>query len=110
MKKQISIKIQESNKERTIQKALKTGGFLFPTTTNEVENYEHKYGSTDIILTEELQEPNFLLNEHGNLNNNESQGTIAMAARDGKNSIPDYIKERMKQEREIARSNKKKNG
>jgi ubiquinone biosynthesis protein COQ9 len=111
MKKQISPKNQESRKEKIIQHALKTSGFLFPTTINEVENYELTYGSTDIILPEELQEPDFLFNEQERrLINNESLETIAMAARDGIDAIPDHIKKRMKQEREIARRNKKTNG
>lgn len=111
MKKQISQKNQESRNERIIQQALKTGGFLFPTTINEVENYELNYGSTDVILPEELQEPDFLFNNSGKkLINNESWETIAMAARDGIDAIPEHIQKRMKQEREIARRNKKSNG
>lgn len=111
MKEQISPKNQNSEKEEIIQRALKTGGFLFPTTVNEVESYELTHGSTDIILPEELQEPNFLFTTNEKtLNDNESKPTVAMAARDGKNFIPDHIKERMKQEREAARRNIKKNG
>ena len=111
MKKQISPKDQELRKEEIIQHALRIGGFLFPTTISEVENYELSYGSTDIILPEELQEPDFLFNEHERTSiNNESIETIAMAARDGIDAIPEHIKKRMKQEREIARRNKKTNG
>jgi len=111
MKKQISPKNRDSKNEEIIQHALKTGGFLFPTTISEVDNYELNYGSTDVILPEELQVPDFLFNNSGKkLINNESGETIAMAARDGIDTIPKYIQKRMKQEREIARRNKKPNG
>lgn len=111
MKKQISPKNRDSKNEEIIQYALKSGGFLFPTTNNEVDNYELIFGSTDVILPEELQEPDFLFNNSGKkLINDESRETIAMAARDGIHAIPEHIQKRMKQEREIARRNKKSNG
>ena len=112
MKKQISPKNQDSKKEEIIQHALKTGGFLFPTTVKEVEEYELAFGSTDIILPEDLRATDFLFsnNEEISCENKVPNDTIAMAARDGKDSVPDHIKDRMKQERENARRNENKYG
>ena len=46
--------------EKMIEQALRTGGYVLPTSDNEVKEFERIYGTTDVILPEELQEPTFL--------------------------------------------------
>lgn len=112
MKNELNLENQNSKHESIIQHALKTGGFLFPESVEEVEAFERAFGSTDFILPEELQEPVFLYASDievskACLANNE---LIAMAAREGKD-LPDHIKIKMKREREEARhKNKFNNG
>ncbi|RIH66187.1 hypothetical protein D1164_04555 [Mariniphaga sediminis] len=111
MKKQSNSKYQDSQKEMNIQRALRTGGFLFPENVDEVEEYELLYGNTDFILPEELQEPVFLDTKKSEdiiFPDTTNTVRVTMAARDGKNFIPEHIKEKMKQERDIARSKKNK--
>lgn len=97
--------LDQKQQEEIIQRTLKTGGFLFPESVEEVEAYERVFGETNFMLPEDLQEPFFLDFEIDvkkptvTLNN---FNIIAMAARDGK-EIPENIKEKMKKERELAR-------
>ncbi len=111
MNKKFSLKEQNLEQERIIQRALRTRGFLFPETVDEVEEYENRYGNTDFILPEELQESVFLqtINQESIIKESfVNNDLIAMAAREGKD-IPDHIKAKMKKERDIARrkNNKK---
>jgi hypothetical protein len=63
MKKLSKIKQLEKTQEELIQNALRTGGFLFPKTVAEVEEFEKKFGITNVTLPEDLQVPNFLHNK-----------------------------------------------
>ncbi len=49
-----------SKPKKKIERTLRTGGFLFPETVDEVKEFERIYGATDVILPTELQEPHFL--------------------------------------------------
>jgi hypothetical protein len=93
----------KTQQELQIQKALRTGGFLFPETVKEVIDFENNFGNTDVILPEELKTPTFLdsisevnsvkrLTAHTNEN-------YSLAARDGKNELPIHIRLKMKEDR-----------
>jgi len=60
MKNRISDDSNNNLQEKMIEQALKTGGFLFPESIEEVKEFERIYGTTDVILPVELQEPTFL--------------------------------------------------
>jgi hypothetical protein len=99
-----NIKIQEE----MIEKALREGGFLFPETPEEVAEFEKKFGSTDVILPEDLrQAPHPKKNRVVKLNKQEKQQNLAMAAREG-SQLPEEIQKKMKEDREKAKKAKKK--
>lgn len=84
---------------------LRTNGFLFPETVNEVTAYERTFGDTDIILPEDLQEPSFLKEAYAKVN--AERGNVvrlqadncSMAARDEKgNELPEHIKKKMEED------------
>lgn len=49
--------------KKTITTLLKEGGYVLPTTEEEIIKYEEKFGKTDVILPEEIDKPNFLFQE-----------------------------------------------
>jgi hypothetical protein len=113
MKKQITTHT-ESQKEELIQDALRTGGFLFPQTVAEVEEFEKKFGTTNVPLPEELKIPHFL--EKAKSKKTAKAKTTAvenehfsMAARDGAPKLPDEILRRMEEDRKKAIHKPRKN-
>lgn len=60
MKKRQSDNSKSNQQEKMIEQALKTSGFLFPETVEEVKEFERIYGTTDVILPVELKEPTFI--------------------------------------------------
>lgn len=103
----------DTNQEREemIQKALRTGGFIFPQTPEEVEDFEKQIGNTDIILPEQLQNLDFMNADKNTVNSNSSEvvesSNFAMAAREG-SEIPEDILEKMKFDRAAFKRNKNK--
>lgn len=89
--------------EKMIEQALRTGGYVLPTSDDEVKEFERIYGTTDVILPEELQEPTFLYSDpnkkHPAKVKELHSNDFAMAARQGAENLPDEIKKRMEQDR-----------
>lgn len=102
--------ITDIQKEILIQIALRTGGFLFPETPEEVIEFEKQFGNTDLVLPEDLNKPSFLnpkistLIKKKRLTANEN---LAMAARKG-SQLPEQILKRMKEHRDKTKSGKQK--
>lgn len=91
---------------------LKTNGFLFPETVEEVIEFEKNFGNTDVILPVELETPNFLYTQKSNstIIQNSKPENLAMAARNGKPFISDEVLESMKNDRrnsDLKRKDKK---
>lgn len=111
MKKRINI--QEEDFELYLDNALKSYGYLFPETDEQmtvfVENMEN------ISIPEELESPDFVFEVKKRvftptiipINNSEGENNWALAARDGKEISSDIL-EKMKKDKEEAR--KKLNG
>lgn len=97
--------------EKMIEQALRTGGYVLPTSDDEIREFERIYGTTDVILPEELQEPNFLYSSPKKkqsakikeLNAND----FAMAARQGAENLPDEVRKRMEEDRRKADARRK---
>lgn len=99
-----------SQQEQIIQRALRTAGFLLPETPEEVAEFERKFGSTDILLPEALQTPDFIKTKPVISISKKPQiilENLAMAARDG-SQLPDDILKAMKEHRQKAKQEKKK--
>jgi hypothetical protein len=108
--KKDSSNINEAKQEKMIQKAFRTGNFLFPETPEEVAAFDKKFGNTDIILPEELREPTFLNNKRTSTVKKKLSATtenLAMAAREG-SKLPEDILKKMKEHRDKAKREKKK--
>lgn len=106
MEKQI-VTHTESQKEQLIQDALRTGGFLFPETVAEVEEFEKKFGTTNVPLPEDLKIPYFLEKEKSKKTSKSRTTAIenehfSMAAREGAPKLPDEILQRMEEDRKKA--------
>jgi len=99
MKKRISNNSENNQQHKTIENALKTGGFLFPETAEEVKEFERIYGTTDVILPAELQEPTFLYSKSEKGYNSKvvkfPSENFAMAAREGSNELPKEIQQKI---------------
>lgn len=99
MKKIISDKFKSNQQEKMIEQALKTSGFLFPETVEEVKEFERIYGTTDVILPAELQEPTFLYSKSERGNSSKvvkfPSANFAMAAREGKSDLPKEIQQKI---------------
>lgn len=107
MKNIVNGNSKETQQEKMIEKALRTGGFIFPETIDEVKEFERIYGTTDVILPAELQEPNFLYTQARKIGKAKvatlHPENLAMAAREGSNhQLPDDIKKRMAEDRKKA--------
>jgi hypothetical protein len=87
MSKRNSAKSNNNLLDKVIEQTLKTEGYLFPETIEEVKEFERIFGTTEMILPTELQEPTFLyLKSKGSSNTKESKlscENFAMAAREG---------------------------
>ncbi|MDP2174943.1 MAG: hypothetical protein Q8K70_03430 [Bacteroidota bacterium] len=99
MKKRINDKSKCNQQEKMIEQTLKTSGFLFPETVEEVKEFERIYGSTDVILPAELHEPTFLYTKSGIGNSSKvvkfPSANFAMAAREGKSDLPNEIQQKI---------------
>lgn len=100
-----------SIQEKMIEKALRTGGYVLPSSDDEIKEFERIYGTTDVILPEELQEPNFLYanpkKKHSAKIKELISNNFAMAARQGAEKLPDEIKNRMEEDRRKADAKRK---
>jgi hypothetical protein len=103
MKKIVKDNSKETQQEKMIEKALRTGGFIFPETVEEVKEFERIYGKTDVMMPTELQEPDFLYSQKKKIGKIKMvtlhSENLAMAAREGSNHMPDEIKFRMAEDR-----------
>lgn len=100
----------DDQQDKMIEKALSTGGFLFPTTVDEVKEFERIYGTTNVILPLELQEPNFL-NAAAESNTKVIKfpsENFAMAAREGSSKLPSELKDKIIQDIKNSITKKKK--
>jgi hypothetical protein len=95
-----------------IEKAFRTGGFIFPETVDEVKEFERIYGRTDVILPAELQNLDFLYSQFKKSSKKKitiiHSENLAMAAREGNDQLPDEIKNLMAEHRKKADSKRKK--
>lgn len=102
----------DDQQEKMIEKALSTGGFLFPTTVDEVKEFERIYGTTNVILPQELQEPTFL--DAATENKGKAKvikfpsENFAMAAREGSSKLPIELKHKIIQDIKNSITKKKK--
>jgi hypothetical protein len=112
MNKRISNKSVNSQQNKLIEQALKTNGFLFPTTVEEVNEFERIYGTTDVILPCELQEPFFLPStskkRSGYIVEKIPADNFAMAAREGSTELPKEMKRKIINDIREAQSKRKK--
>jgi hypothetical protein len=96
MKRKTKRNSKNNFQERVIEKALRIGGFIFPTFIDEVKEFERIYGKTEIILPPELQESTVLESNTSVRNKTKKAKLIlenfAMAAREGTPKIPTEIK------------------
>lgn len=93
-------KSKDNQQNKLIETTLKTSGFLFPKTVEEVKEYERVYGTTDVILPLELEEPTFLYTKSEEAQNLNLEilpsDNFAMAAREGlSNNLPDEIQQKI---------------
>lgn len=51
---------KKPNTKKSLTTLLKESGFVLPTTEEEIVKYEERFGSTDIILPEEIDRPDFI--------------------------------------------------
>lgn len=100
-----------SNQEKMIEKTLRTGGFVLPSSDDELKEFEHIFGTTDIILPEELQEPNFLYSNPKKKFDSKLKELHAtdfsMAARQGVETLPQEVKKKMEEDRRKADARRK---
>jgi hypothetical protein len=54
------MKEKKANTKKSLTTLLKEGGFVLPTTEEEIVKHEEKFGSTDVILPEEIDSPDFI--------------------------------------------------
>lgn len=95
--------------EQYVSKGLKSLGYAFPETDEQMNVFEKRIGTHS--LPEEFQSPNFVFNNERktrvisfqNQINEIAESNWAIAARDGKD-LPDNILDKMKQDKENARS------
>lgn len=103
---------QNDQQEKMIEKALNTGGFLFPQTVDEVKEFERIYGTTNVILPLELQEPDFLNPESENKGKTKvlkfPSENFAMAAREGSSKLPAEIQQKIIHDIKNSHTKKKK--
>jgi len=98
----------KSQQERIIEKAMRTNGFLFPETVEEVKEFEKIYGTTDITLPDELQDLSFMekpAKEPVVRLIGETKKRLALAARGGTVKLTDEVKKQMALDRRKADEN-----
>lgn len=107
------INLQEIDFELYFDNALKSYGYLFPETDEQMSIFEENMEK--ISLPKELDSPNFVFDSERRVfikkevafDNSEGDNNWAIAAREGK-AIPSDILEKMKKDKEEAK--KKQNG
>lgn len=57
---------KKANTKKSLTALLKEDGFILPTTEDEILKYEEKFGATDIILPEEINNPDFIFKKQKN--------------------------------------------
>lgn len=57
------MKNEQKEIEQELLKALKEYGYLFPTTTREVEKFELLFGNTDFEMADKFKSPSFFTNK-----------------------------------------------
>ena len=111
MRNRLSDKSDNIHQNEMIEKALKTGGFLFPETVAEVKEFERLFGTTDVILPAELEDSAFLYSKSGKKSNSKIVefpcDNFAMAARDGSSELPIEIQQQIISDIEKAELKKK---
>lgn len=111
-KPNVAIDQTQVQQERVIKKALRTGGFLFPETVDEVIEYEKSFGDTDVILPGDLQQPLFLETPSKKTSKEKivalNEEKLAMAARVGSAKITDEVRKKMEVDRKKADAKTKK--
>lgn len=108
----MSKKINEKEQDKMIEKALRTSGFLFPKTVDEIKEYERIYGTTSVILPPDLESPDFLYNKKkttGKILKLHAEDNFAMAARDGKLEMSEKIKNKILSDIDASEKKQKKN-
>jgi len=111
MEKKISI--HDVDFEAYLENALKSFGYIFPTTDEQMSIFEENM--EDISLSEEFESPDFVFENKKRIfkrttitvDNSEGERNWALAAREGKD-IPEEILVKMK--RDKAEAKKKQNG
>src|SRR5262245_26443855 len=95
MKKVTKNDSTDPKKRNLIEKALRYGGYSFPQTIDEVSEFERLFGSTDVLLPPDLQEPFFLyamLDSNPESNKMEDQrAKFSLAAREASSQLPEDI-------------------
>ena len=108
------IKIQDSDFEAYFENALRSHGYLFPTTDEQMSVFEE---SIDYIpLPKELESPDFVFEDKKQtlkkrviaIDNSEGERNWALAAREGKD-IPEDMLAKMKRDKEEAKKKKNDN-
>lgn len=107
------INIHSVDFETYLENALKSYGYLFPTTDKQMSIFEENM--ENISLPEELESPDFVFENRKQtfkqttfvIDNTDGERNWAMAAREGK-EIPENILAKMKKDKEEAK--KKRNG
>lgn len=99
MKRTSKKKSNTTDVEQMMDKALLSGGFMFPKTVEEVKDFERIHGSTDVILPIELQEPTFLYAPPQKRGSSKviqfTPENFAMAAREGSAQLPDDVEKQI---------------
>lgn len=101
-------KMDAGLEEKLIEFTIRTQGFLFPETVQEVIEFEKIYGTTEITLPEHLKSSSFLENQPAQPHNynlptlSDTNSNFAFAAREGKKPVPDHIREKMLKDRNDA--------
>ncbi|AYL96535.1 hypothetical protein [Mucilaginibacter celer] len=96
----------EKDQSPDLEFLLRTNGYLFPETINEVSEYEKRFGDTDIILPDDMREPTFLEKALSKVQGNKltaiknKDDNFAIAARLEKGTeLPERIKKKMDEDR-----------
>lgn len=99
MKSYKSRKKEAAFQESIIEKILRTSGYAFPLTDNELKEFEKLFGTTEIILPPELNDPTFLFERPKKKSKNEKKKNdninFAMAAREGLPKLPKEIQQKI---------------
>ncbi len=102
------INIQDVDFEAYLENALKSYGYLFPTTDEQMSIFEENV--EDVPLPKEFESPDFVFENKKRvfkktaivIDNSEGERNWALAAREGKD-IPEDVLEKMKKDKEEAK-------